>query len=342
MTASLEPATVARSNPPDVPLETAPPLSLGVVVCAFSIARLDLTVASIDALRAQDPPPQEILLVVDHNEPLRAMLAERIVGARLLSNEGLQGLSGARNTGLDHATTSIVAFVDDDAEVAPGWSAAIVAPFRDDNVVAVGGLARPSWDQGAPTWFPEELLWAVGCSYKGQSTDGAVRNPLGCNMAFRADAVHRAGPFDPALGRLGTLPFGCEETELCLRLVRSNIGSRIVIAPAAIVSHHVPGERRSLRYLWRRSYYEGVGKAIMARASDGGSLGTERSYALQVLPRAVLSDLGGLVLLRKPMVRAKKIAAIVGSLGLAGLGYGIGRLTRRSGPVAGAQKGTQG
>jgi cellulose synthase/poly-beta-1,6-N-acetylglucosamine synthase-like glycosyltransferase len=229
---------------PPAPTQTTAPISpVAVVVCAFTAERLDVTCAAVQALRAQATPPAELFVVVDHNEPLLAALAERLPGVTVLANEGPKGLSGGRNTGLRHATTPIVAFVDDDAEAQPGWTEAIVAPFADAAVVAVGGFVRPRWDGKAPGWFPPELLWAVGCSYRGMVTQGAVRNPLGANMAFRADVVRRAGEFDPALGRVGSLPFGCEETELCVRIRRMEPDARVVIAPGAVVAHHVPPAR---------------------------------------------------------------------------------------------------
>ena len=313
------------------------PARLSVVVCAFSFARLEQTVSSVASLVSQDPQPAEVIVVVDYNEPLRESLAARLDDSLVVANEGRRGLSGARNTGLAYSTSEIVAFVDDDAEADPGWAAAIAAPFGDSSIAAVGGVALPSWSGPAPGWFPEELLWAVGCSYRGMVTEGPIRNPLGCNMAFRAEAIRKAGLFDSALGRVGTLPFGCEETELCVRLRRSDPGARVVIVPGAVVRHHVPAERATLRYVLRRSYYEGIGKAMMRRNADSGDLGTERRYALKVLPRAIARDLGGMALLRQPSRRAKRIAAIVGSLGLAGIGYLAGLIKRTDGPAAAAQ-----
>src|SRR5262249_23214368 len=49
------------------------------------------------------------------------------------------GLSLARNRGLGEARGPIVAYLDDDAVPRPGWLAALLAPYRDPHVVAVGG-----------------------------------------------------------------------------------------------------------------------------------------------------------------------------------------------------------
>ena len=59
----------------------------------------------------------------------------------------------------------------------------------------------------------------VGCSYTGLPTRRAdVRNVIGAAMAFRREAFTLAGTFSDLVGRVGTTPTGCEETELCIRL----------------------------------------------------------------------------------------------------------------------------
>ena len=47
-----------------------------------------------------------------------------------------------------------------------------------------------------------------------------LRNVIGCNMAFRATVFDTAGLFGEDLGRVGRVPYGCEETELCIRITR--------------------------------------------------------------------------------------------------------------------------
>ncbi len=87
-------------------------------------------------------------MVVDHH----AGLAERARAAFaaapdvvVLDNDRRRGLSGARNTALAHlgARPDVVVFLDDDAAARPGWLAALLAPYADPAVAAVGGVAVP-------------------------------------------------------------------------------------------------------------------------------------------------------------------------------------------------------
>ena len=135
-----------------------------VIVCAFTERRLAVTAACIEAVLSQRPSPAVVLVVVDHNDDLRAELARRFGDPRVtvLANRRERGLSHARNAGLERCTTPLVAFVDDDAIPDAGWLAALRAALRGGVVVA-GGHARPRWSGEAPRWLAPELLWTVGC-----------------------------------------------------------------------------------------------------------------------------------------------------------------------------------
>src|SRR5207237_9460275 len=130
-----------------------------------------------------------------HNEELLAK-AQAWRGVQVIASSGPRGLSGARNTGVEAATGEIVVFLDDDARAEPDWLAALTAPFDDRLVLVTGGHAEAAWDAGRPAWFPREFDWVVGCSYLGlPSRPAEVRNPIGCNMAFRRSAILEAGGF---------------------------------------------------------------------------------------------------------------------------------------------------
>ena len=51
------------------------------------------------------------------------------LGPKVVPNTQAKGLSGARNTGTEMASSDVVAYLDDDATAEPGWLQALLAPF---------------------------------------------------------------------------------------------------------------------------------------------------------------------------------------------------------------------
>ena len=311
-------------------LSTTPTTS--VVICAYTDRRWGDIEAALQALTLQSPPPEQILLVIDHNDDLlaraRAELLPAHPGLRIVANTRENGLSGARNTAIELCTSEVLAFLDDDATPDKHWLAELVAPFADPAVIAVGGRAEPRWPVARPAWFPTEFDWVVGCSYRGLPTATApVRNVIGCSMAFRAEAFTRVGNFVEGIGRVGTLPLGCEETELCIRLGQDDPKAVIVYAPASLVSHRVSDDRTRLRYFLSRCWSEGLSKAqIAALVGNADSTSSERSYAVKTLPLGVLRGIGDLV--RLDVTGLGRAASIVVGLAVTTAGFVVGSRRR--------------
>jgi hypothetical protein len=198
-------------------------------------------------------------------------------------------------------------------------------------VVGAGGTIRARWEGGRPTWFPPAFDWVVGCTYEGYPTERTrVRNVLGCNMAFRRAALVSAGGFRRELGRLGTLPVGVEETEVCIRLTTTNAGTSIVHVPAALVHHAVPKSRATWNYFRRRCFGEGLSKAVLARlVGQRDALATERRYTRSVLPRAVMRAVREAIR-RRRLGLVVRAAAILAGGGVTAAGYAWGIVSSRT------------
>jgi glucosyl-dolichyl phosphate glucuronosyltransferase len=265
------------------------PCTVSVVICSYTEERWDLLMNVLDSVAAQTLVPQQVILVVDYNVALYKRLVATVKDVMLVENNGPQGLSGARNTGVGLVTSDIVAFLDDDAVAHSAWLERLTALYDDPDVVAVGGRVEPVWEAGRPAHFGSELDWIVGCSYRGMPKVATeVRNIIGANMSFRTEVIRRVGGFNVALGRQGTKPLGCEETEICIRSIMGSPGSRVVYEPAALVQHHVPAVRGTLNYMLARSWSEGTSKAQMSHVvGHKRALRAERRYVRSVLPRAV-------------------------------------------------------
>jgi glycosyltransferase involved in cell wall biosynthesis len=271
---------------PDAPFPT-----VTVVICAYTTERWDWLLSLIESIRAQTYSPKKIVVVIDHNEGLHGRLAGIGDDVTVMRNAGPRGLSGARNTALDAVDSDVVAFIDDDAEAAPDWLERLSALYDDPDVLAVGGKVDPIWEAGRPGFFGHELDWIVGCSYRGMPRVACeVRNVIGSNMSFRLSVIRQVGGFNLSLGRQGSFPSGCEETEICIRSTMGAPGSRIVYEPAAVVRHHVPADRGTFRYMLARSWAEGISKARVSHVVGyKRALGPERRYVRSVLTRAFLS-----------------------------------------------------
>lgn len=304
---------------------------VSVVICTYTDARWRLFEAAVASVEAQSAPAHEIIIVIDHNPELHARAQQTWPDHVVIENAHGRGLSGARNSGVERASGTVIAFLDDDAAAEPDWLARLCAPFGDPMVAAVGGGVVPDWSAGAPGWFPNEFLWVVGCSYTGlPAAEGTpIRNPIGANMAFRKDVLDAAGAFREEIGRVGALPVGCEETEVSIRARR--LGYEIVYVPSARVHHVVPADRGTWSYFRRRCLSEGRSKAVVARfVGSDEALASERSYATRTLPLGVLRALGDGV--RGPQRGAAlgRAGAIVAGLTVTTAGYLEGKLRRRS------------
>ena len=321
------PLTVPELAAPEAdPAPVGP--SVSVIVCAYTEKRWEDLRAGMAALAAQTLAPAEVLLVVDHAEDLLRRARDAFGWVRVVANSGPPGLSAARNTGVAAARGEILAFVDDDALPARDWLERLVEPYADPDVVAVGGSAEPVWPAGRPGWFPPEFDWVVGCSYRGMPTSRSeIRNLMGCNMSFRAEVLLEDTGFPVGVGRVGTRPMGCEETELCIRIRQRRRGARIVYEPSASVRHRVTPDRTRWDYFVARCYAEGGSKALVARhVGAGDALQLERSYCLRTLPGGVTDGLragaGG------DRAGLRRAGAIVAGLTVTVAGYGTALLRR--------------
>ena len=314
------------------PIALAARPTVSVVVCGFTEDRWDDLCRAVRSLHRQTEPAQEIILVIDHCPALLRRAQENLAGVTVVPNRMAKGLAGGRNTGTAQARGDVVAFIDDDAAADPDWLARLADHYQNAQVMGVGGSVKPVWEAGRPQWFPPELDWVVGCSYLGMPVrPGPVRNFIGANMSFRREILADLHGFSIGLGRVGTTPLGCEETELCLRVSQHYPDGVLLYEPTASVSHRVREQRAGWGYLTARCFAEGLSKARVARLSGARrALASERSYMRSTVPRGVGRSLASAA--RGQLAGLASALALVLAVVFAGAGYALGRA---AGPLAG-------
>jgi glycosyltransferase involved in cell wall biosynthesis len=234
---------------------TARDLRVSVVVpTSGRAAYLEVT---LESLAAQDGAvPHELLVVDDGSADATPEVAERF-GARLVRHGERRNLNAARNTGVREAGSEVIAFVDDDVLVPPGWLRALAEGVeRYPEAEAYGGPIRARFEGHPPRACGREdppiTTLDLGAS---DLTDAPM--VWGANFAVRRSAIERIGGFDESLDR----GHGDEE-EWLLRL--RDAGGRIAyLADAGLDHRRNPADSR-MAPLARAAYHRGRG----ARSSD--------------------------------------------------------------------------
>jgi glucosyl-dolichyl phosphate glucuronosyltransferase len=305
-------------------------MKVSVIICAYTEERWEQLLAAVASIKAQTVPVHEIVVIIDHNRALYERASQHISSIMLLENVHERGLSGARNTGLARVSGDIIAFMDEDATAAPDWLEQLLKNYENPLVWGVGGMIEPVWLSGRPAWFPQEFYWVVGCTHKGVTTTTApIRNQIGCNMSFKREVFDQIGGFRDGIGRVGKIPVGCEETELCIRANQHKPNHIMLFEPKARVFHEVPGSRANWQYFRSRCYSEGISKALVAMlVGAGDGLSSERTYTFRTLPLGVLRGMADTLTLRDK-VGILRSAAIVSGLLITTYGYIKGILSQK-------------
>ncbi len=283
--------------------------AVSVVICTYNRPRmLEAAVASCLRDATRTGLPFEIVIADNspdgHAEPLVARLAGSAVPVRRVPASP-PNISVARNAGVRGAQAPLVAFMDDDLQLYPGWLDAFVATMNATDADAAVGPVRADFPAGPPTWDPDGIRFTrVLPNPSGHVI--AVSGPAKPrNFAIStASSIWRAAtcftdpePFDPSFGKVGG-----EDFDLFLRLERR--GRRIVWCAEAGVLETVPGERTTFSNQIMRTYsgaqaYAGVTIKNAAypilTAADVMLRGALQALAcgLKMLPLAVMRLFAG-------------------------------------------------
>jgi len=142
-------------------------LTVSVIICGYTMERLEVFTAAIDSVLAQTHRPLEVVIVIDGDPTLHERIVTRYgddLSVRIALNDENRGISYSRTRGAELATGEVVAFIDDDAVAEPTWIAEHVRVYETQEVIGVAGVVEPRWLEGQPPFFPAEFYWLVGCT----------------------------------------------------------------------------------------------------------------------------------------------------------------------------------
>lgn len=302
-------------------------IALSVVICTHNrAASLSNTLASLNRSPQSPGGAVEIIVVdnnsTDHTADVCTEFAQvvRMPFRRVLEHS--QGLSFARNRGIQEARGVAVVFTDDDTIVDPEWLSTYAQEFRDDRTDCVFGRIVPEWSGHRPEWLSASLIGLYGHLDYGPSrlvVADMEHEFFGANFGVRRSILVEFGGFDVRLGRTKGALFIGEETRLYRELVRQ--GKRIVYNPTIVVQHVVQEYMKEKAYLLR--YFRDTAASLVYAAQDSRrkivgiplfrlrELATFYTLALpRFLGLAMRRDVPGLFALRLHLLRSNRMLVL--------------------------------
>lgn len=237
-----------------------PELSISVILCTWN--RSGLLRLTLESLRGQlGCESLEIdVIVVDNNSSddtrrvVENAAADWTLGHLRYAFEPRQGKQFALNTGIKLATSSVLAFSDDDVMFATDWLFRIGQVFQDESIDLAGGKTLVLWpESGQPGWFDARMSAIVGGVNLGARKLDPVPldyAPAGANLIARRSLFDRVGLFSESHFRHMDYEFGMR----CRRA-----GARVVYDPNLVVQTPVAVEMLTKHYFRRWSFKAGIG-----------------------------------------------------------------------------------
>lgn len=171
-----------------------------------------------------------------------------------------QGLSYARNRGIQESQGDILVYVDDDALVNKEYLQTYATFFENNpDIAAAGGPIIPKYETSEPSWMSHYTRQLVtGKLYLGDKEREFPKKafPGGGNAAYRKSVFDKIGLFNVELGRKGNSLIGAEEKDLFDKM--TTIGIRFFYLPTAILYHIIPEKKLTQDYFNRLTYSIGV------------------------------------------------------------------------------------
>lgn len=293
-------ASARQAGYPDSP-------DVEVFICTHN--RVDLLARTLNSLNASDLPADcrlGILVVANAcTDGTWAFLEGYVASLDPASNrdterhgnrlplrwleDPIAGKSHALNFALPQATGAVIAFVDDDHRVDPGYLAAIYeASRRYPASDLFCGRILPDWDGTEPDWVHEDGPYRIyplpvprfDLGQEAKTVTLGSVTPGGGNLAIRRGLFERVGEFQLDLGPHGHNLGGAEDIEWVRRSLRG--GATLHYIPDMLQYHYVDAERLTLWYVMRKAY-ERTASTTRLALDDSQGPGVPRFMIRKVL-----------------------------------------------------------
>lgn len=246
---------------------------ISVIICTYNRDKYIYNVLKSLADNTLPYQEYEIVLINNNSTDRTAAECDRFhtdfphIGFRYFT-EHKQGLSHARNRGIEESEGDILVYVDDDATVNREYLQTYADFFRQHpQAWAAGGPIIPVYETQEPDWFSHYTkVLITGYLYDGNKPHPFKHGkyPGGGNAAYRKEVFSITGLFNPELGRKGNSLIGAEEKDIFDKMTQA--GMIFHYLPTAILYHIIPEKKLTREHFNRLTYSIGQSERMRTRS----------------------------------------------------------------------------
>lgn len=235
---------------------------VSVVICSYN--REKFLPGALNSLINQtvDKNKYEVIIVNNNSTDNTEKISKQFINENKELNvsysvEKNQGLSYARNRGIEEAKGEIISFIDDDAIARDDYVENLINTFDQyPEYGALGGKVIPIFsNKKEPVWMSQYIQGVVSKVDYGEKTKTFNKKyPTGCNMAFRKELFEKYGGFNTDLVYRG------DDKYVFYKLKKNKV--RILYAPKVFVNHNIDAYRIEPKFIDKISKSTGASERL--------------------------------------------------------------------------------
>ena len=220
---------------------------ISVVICAYNVSKGINNI--LNSLKKQTFKDFEVIVVNDGSTDDTSKIA--IKGKARVIDKPHEGLSAARNTGINNSKADIVAIIDADCHATPVWLEEAYKEIMKGEKFVTGNTKIPK------STFLGDCVSALGYPGGGHlgfdkmwpvDKDGYTNHIAGGNCAFRKEDITKLGAFNPKL------TITADDVYLSMKIFKSGIKIKY---NQNMVMYHPPRKDLKSFILWHYSRGKG-------------------------------------------------------------------------------------
>jgi cellulose synthase/poly-beta-1,6-N-acetylglucosamine synthase-like glycosyltransferase len=293
-------------------------LGITVIVTVKDDVRL---ARSLESLRSQSRPPDQVLIADGGNSPEIEAICERFhaLDPRFVHLKAPGTITESRNQAIAVIPHELVAFLDTDEVAPPEWLSRLTAPFAEDERVGFTGGPTPALPGTAHNRAAKYYDAYLSKLYHEVVQKKQWAIPMG-NSAWRRQLFVELGPLTAALPTNGA-----EDQDFENRAIQA--GWRGLYVEAAGVSHDY--SELDLRTLLRRQYRYASGAYVVWRKHGTTYEASHSDVVYLLLPLCLIVSAGLLLVPWTLAVLAGLVLLGATALGFAALLLNLAAQGRR-------------